>query len=94
MNMKTDETNDMPSFAKEKPKKCNANPVAKYVRIALSLAVIAMGIIYKNPVGLLGLMTLFTALKGNCGSYLRIGKPSLKLKLDDVEPRGDEKTLK
>jgi len=93
MNMKTDETNDIRSFAQEKPKKCNVNPVAKYIRIALSLAIIVMGIIYKNPVGLLGFLTLFTAFTGNCGSSIRIRRPSLKLKIDEPERHQDEKNL-
>lgn len=45
-------------------KKCNWNSLSKYIRIALSLAVIALGIIYKNWVGLLGVLTLASALTG------------------------------
>lgn len=91
--MKSDETKDLPSFAQPKPKTCNVNPIAKYIRIALSLGVIALGIIYRNPVGLLGLLTLFTALTGSCGSYSLFGfsrKPDLKIKLDNLEDKPDD----
>ncbi len=50
------------------PKKCNSNPVAKYIRIAVSLLIIALGIIYKNPMGFLGFFTLYTAFTGQCGA--------------------------
>lgn len=46
--------------------------IAKYIRIALSLAIIVLGIIYKNPVGILGLLTLYTAVTGTCGSFIRL----------------------
>jgi len=64
-----------------KEKKCNRNPIAKYIRIVLSLAVIGLGIYYRNPVGILGLLTLFTAITGNCGSSIRFTrKTNFKLK--------------
>lgn len=68
-------------------KKCNTNSLAKYIRIALSLAVIAFGIIYKNPVGVLGLLTLYTAVTGSCGSSVRLPRFTRKreFRLDHVE---------
>jgi len=66
-------------------KKCNTgNPIVKYIRIALSLLVIALGIYFKNWVGALGLLTLYTALTGNCGSSLTIGRKR-DYRLEDVE---------
>jgi hypothetical protein len=53
-------------------KKCNVNSIAKYIRIALSLVVIGLGIYYRNWLGALGLLTLYTALTGKCGASLRI----------------------
>ncbi len=52
-------------------KKCNTNPVLKYIRIALSLLIIGLGFYYQNWVGLLGFMTLYTAITGNCSTSLR-----------------------
>lgn len=51
---------------------CNRNSVMKYVRIGLSLAIIAIGIITKNWVGLLGLITLYTAFTGKCGASIKL----------------------
>jgi hypothetical protein len=62
------------------PKKCNTNPIGKYIRIALSLGVIGLGIYFKNWVGALGLFTLYTAITGNCGSSIRFTKrPKFRL---------------
>jgi hypothetical protein len=56
-----------------KEQKCNTtNNIAKYIRIVLSLTIIALGIIYQNWVGILGLLTLYTAVTGTCGTSLRI----------------------
>jgi hypothetical protein len=52
-------------------KKCNINPIAKYIRIALSLVVIGLGIYYRSWLGVLGLLTLYTAFTGKCGASLR-----------------------
>jgi hypothetical protein len=64
-----------------KEKKCNTNSIVKYIRIVLSLTVIGLGIYYENWVGALGLLTLYTALTGNCGASLRFTrKTDYKLK--------------
>jgi hypothetical protein len=55
-------------------KKCNINPIAKYIRIALSLIVIGLGIYYQNWLGALGLLTLYTAITGKCSASLRFTK--------------------
>ncbi|NIM15903.1 MAG: DUF2892 domain-containing protein [Candidatus Aminicenantes bacterium] len=52
-------------------KKCNINPIAKYIRIVLSLIVIGLGIYYQNWLGALGLLTLYTAITGKCRASLR-----------------------
>ncbi len=43
---------------------CTPNSLSKYIRIALSIVVMGIGIIYKNWLGLLGLLTLASALTG------------------------------
>lgn len=52
-------------------KTCNVNPLAKYIRIILSLTVIGLGIYYQNWLGILGLLTLYTAITGKCNASLR-----------------------
>jgi hypothetical protein len=60
-------------------KVCNTNPIVKYIRIILSLAVIGLGIYFKNPLGVLGLFTLYTAISGNCGASFRLpGRSRMK----------------
>lgn len=44
---------------------------AQRVRIALSLAIIGYGLWTANWVGLLGLVTLFSALSGTCPLVIR-----------------------
>jgi hypothetical protein len=62
-------------------KKCNTRPIAKYIRIVLSLVVIGLGIYYQNWLGALGLLTLYTAFTGKCGASLTIKrKTDFKLK--------------
>jgi len=62
-------------------KTCNTNSIAKYIRIALSLVVIGLGIYYQNWLGILGLFPLYTALTGKCGLSLSIKrKTDFKLK--------------
>jgi hypothetical protein len=46
--------------------KCNSNQTAKWIRVIVSLGIIAAGIIYKNWIGLLGIVTLFSAFSGSC----------------------------
>lgn len=57
-------------------KACNTNPFVKYIRIALSLLVIGLGIYYKNWVGILGVFTLISAFTGECGLSVRIDRRS------------------
>ncbi len=59
---------------KKDVEKCNTNPIGKYTRIALSLFVIGFGLYYKNPIGLLGFLTLYTAISGNCGFSIKLNK--------------------
>ena len=73
---------------KKNTEKCNTNPIGKYIRIALSLFVIGFGIYHKNPIGLLGLMTLYTAFTGNCGFSIKINKSKYdkdKAVIKDIE---------
>jgi hypothetical protein len=46
--------------------KCNTNQTAKWIRVIVSLGIIAAGIIYKNWIGLLGIFTLLSAFTGSC----------------------------
>ena len=57
-------------------KACNTNPVIKYTRIIMSLAVIGMGIYYKNWVGVLGIFTLISAFTGGCAFNVKIDRSS------------------
>ncbi|MCP4151122.1 MAG: hypothetical protein GY757_25485 [bacterium] len=54
-------------------KTCSINPVAKYIRIILSLLIIGLGIYFRNWVGILGFYTLYTAIKGKCGTSITLG---------------------
>jgi hypothetical protein len=54
-----------------KTPKCNTNQTAKWIRVFLSLGIIAAGIIYKNWIGLLGIFTLLSAFTGSCPLSLR-----------------------
>jgi hypothetical protein len=65
-------------------KKCNVNPIVKYIRIILSLAVISLGIYYQNWLGVLGLFTLYTAITGKCSANLRFTRRP-KFKLEQIE---------
>lgn len=72
-------------------KKCNVNPIAKYIRIILSLAVIGLGIYHQNWLGVLGLFTLYKAITGKCSASLRFTRrPGFKLHqietLENKEP--------
>ena len=51
--------------------KCNTNQTAKWIRVIVSLGVMAAGIIYKNWIGLLGIFTLLSAFTGSCPLALR-----------------------
>lgn len=55
--------------------RCNTNPVAKWIRVAVSLAIIGAGIYYKNWVGLLGIVTLISAFTGSCPLALHFNSP-------------------
>ena len=57
-------------------KACNTNPLIKYIRIALSLVVMGLGIYYKNWVGILGIFTLISAFTGDCAFNVRIDRRS------------------
>lgn len=80
--------------AKQNVEKCNTNPIGKYIRIALSLFVIGFGLYHKNPIGLLGLMTLYTAISGNCGFSIKLNKSkhaSGTGVIKDIEPLKTDK---
>lgn len=57
-------------------KACNSNPVIKYIRIALSLLIMGLGIYYKNWVGIFGVFTLISAFNGGCALNVRIDRSS------------------
>ena len=71
--------------------KCNVNPIAKYIRIVLSLLVIGLGIYFRNWVGVLGLFTLYTAITGKCGASFRFTrKPAFRLQEESAPPGDDD----
>jgi hypothetical protein len=70
-------------------KTCNTNPVLKYIRVALSLFIIGLGIYYHNWLGALGLLTLYTALTGQCSLSLTFDKKT-EFKLKDRDKEEEE----
>ncbi len=52
---------------------CSANRVVRWIRILLSLAVVVFGVVTRNWIGLLGVVTLLSALSGSCSLALRFG---------------------
>jgi len=61
--------------------KCNTNQTAKWIRVIVSLGVIAAGIVYKNWIGLLGIVTLLSAFTGSCPLSLQFtGLRDIKIK--------------
>ncbi len=74
--------------------RCNANPVAKWIRVAVSLAIIGAGIYYKNWAGLLGIVTLISAFTGSCPLSIHFHSPertqeswlrSIRIRRSDIE---------
>lgn len=63
-------------------KKCNTNPIIKYIRIALSLIVIGLGIYYKSWLGAIGVLTMISAFTGNCALSPRF-KRDFDFQLDE-----------
>lgn len=69
-----------------KAPKCNTNQTAKWIRVIVSLGVIAAGIYYKNWVGLLGIVTLLSAFTGSCPLSLQF----TSLRDIKIKRNGDE----
>ena len=66
--------------------KCNTNQTAKWIRVVVSLGVIGAGIYYKNWIGLLGIITLFSAFTGACPLALQFnGLHDIKIKRNDSD---------
>ena len=66
--------------------KCNTNQTAKWIRVFLSLGIIAAGIIYKNWLGLLGIFTLLSAFTGSCPLALHFnGLRDIKIKRNNSD---------
>jgi len=73
--------NDRMKIIKTQTCNTNTNKILKYIRIGLSLVVIGLGIYYRNWIGALGLLTLYTAFTGRCGaalSFKRNDDPGVK----------------
>ncbi len=51
----------------------NIGSADRTIRIVLGLIILALGVIYKNYLGLLGLLPLATALVRWCPTYLLFG---------------------
>jgi hypothetical protein len=69
--------------------KCNTNPVVKYIRIALSLTIIALGIYYKSWIGAIGVITLISAFTGECAFSFRF-KRNFNFKLANKEKEEEQ----
>ncbi|MCK4766586.1 MAG: DUF2892 domain-containing protein [Candidatus Aminicenantes bacterium] len=54
--------------------KCNSNPIIKYIRILLSLALIGLGFYYKSWLGAVGVITLISAFTGECAFSLKFNR--------------------
>lgn len=66
--------------------KCNTTQTAKWIRVIVSLGVIGAGIYYKNWIGLLGIITLFSAFTGSCPLSLQFrGLHDFKIKRNDSD---------
>jgi hypothetical protein len=53
--------------------KLNIGTTDKVIRIALALAIAALGIVFKSWLGLIAIVPLATALVGTCPVYLPFG---------------------
>lgn len=54
---------------------CGTDRAAKWIRVIVSLAIIGGGIYFRNWLGLLGVITLLSALTGSCPLCLHFGDP-------------------
>ena len=54
----------------------NLQRIFKYIRVGLSLAVIGLGLYTKNWLGVIGLVTLMSALTGTCPLTVNISRRS------------------
>lgn len=58
-------------------KACTTRPIAKYIRIFLSLLIIGIGIFTQNWLGLIGVLTLISALTGGgCPFTIKFNRKS------------------
>lgn len=70
---------------------CIINPIMKYIRIALSLIVIGVGIYYKNWLGAIGVITLISAFTGDCALSPKFKRDfDFKLKDSDNSEKKEE----
>jgi hypothetical protein len=74
-------------------KKCNTNPIIKYIRVALSLVVIGLGIYFKSWLGALGVLTLISAFTGNCALSPNF-KRDFDFELDKSKPEKKQEDQK
>ncbi len=49
-----------------------------WIRIVLSLLIMVLGLIHRNPFGFLGILTLINALRGTCPMSLSFNSHSAK----------------
>lgn len=57
---------------------CSTSRVTMWIRIILSLLIMILGIIHRNPFGFLGILTLINALRGTCPMTLSFNYHSEK----------------
>ena len=60
--------------------KKNVGGIDKATRIVLGLVIIALGIYFKNWLGIIGVIILLTGLLGWCGLYTILGINTCKIK--------------
>lgn len=60
--------------------KLNMGSIDRIVRMALGLAIIVVGVIYRSWFGAIGIIPVATALIGWCPAYLPFGISTCKVK--------------
>ena len=58
----------------------NVGGIDKKIRIVLGLIILALGIYFKNWLGIIGVILLLTGLIGWCGLYRVLGINTCKIK--------------
>jgi hypothetical protein len=57
---------------------CNVGENDKIVRWAVGIIILAVGLLYRNWLGLIGIIPMLTAIFGYCGLYKLLGISTCK----------------